>query len=66
MEALLFMLAFFIGAAMGFAAAKLSEKAREEKAITVVPDSADPRTLKQYQNFLSYDGTGKGQLNIED
>lgn len=64
MEFVLCMLALLLGVAAGYIAGR---SARERQTQATAPaQPADPRLARQYSNFLNYDGTGKGQQNIED
>lgn len=65
MEIVLCILTFLLGGSIGYIAGHV---AAETRAALPAHEAArpDPKFLKQYQNFLNYDGTGKGQENIED
>lgn len=66
MEIVLCIVTFLLGGTIGYIAGRVAEEIRQEKMTAEHVPLEAPKMMKQYQNFLNYDGTGKGQEHIED
>ena len=55
-------------AAAGYLFAAIGSNPPRQQPTAEHPDRQqyEPKILKQYRNFFYYDGTGKGQIDIED
>lgn len=67
MQIALCFVTMMIGVVLGYIAGRVAEEIHfeNEPPLTAHQDN-DIKLLRQYQNFLNYNGTGKGQIEIEN
>lgn len=63
---ILCVLSMLLGGAAGFILGRAAERGIKRESSPHPHGFADPALARQYDNFLCYDGTGKGQKNLED
>ncbi len=66
MEIALCILTGLLGLAAGYGFGLVAAIGRQRGEPARTPEQADPTLMRQYQNFIQFDGTGKGQKQIED
>ncbi len=64
--AMLLLVGLVIGLIVGRNYEQAMRKARQDHERTKQQEPADPKWIMQYQNFLNYNGTGKGQQKLEN
>lgn len=66
MELLLCLIALLVGGAGGYIIGRAAPGIRQAGLPAGVGQLPDSRLDRQYQNFLNYDGTERGQHDLED
>lgn len=68
MQTLIAILCFVLGALLGFALGFAIGRSAIKPAPRAVADDEQPpeHVLKQWNNFLNYDGSERGQSDLED
>jgi hypothetical protein len=66
MEIILCIVTGCIGAVVGYVAGRVIGEMKQPPLRDLGPSRNQTKLMKQYQNFLSYDGTDRGQKSIEN